>query len=204
MKMIKQVLITLLILVISVSVADAQNDYYSFYEKSVSINNTGMYVLGSWAIANIAVGAYGWASNSGQSKYFHQMNLFWNTVNLSIAGFALYSNLSADISSMSTSEMMSEHSKVERLYLINAGLDVLYIGTGFLLKHLAENNSKRHDLLKGYGNSVILQGSFLFVFDLVMWGIQHSRKMNFTENLSLLVSPEINAIQLGLTIPLSY
>lgn len=202
--MIRRFFITVLILVISVSVAEAQNDYYSFYEKSVNINNTGMVVLGSWAIANIAAGAYGWANNSGQSKYFHQMNLFWNTVNLSIAGFALYSNFSGDISSMTASEMISEHSKVERLYLINAGLDVLYVGTGFLLKHFAENNSKRHDLLKGYGNSVILQGSFLFVFDLVMWGIQHTRKINFSENMSLFISPEINAIQLGLSIPFSY
>lgn len=168
-----------MILVVSVSVAEAQNDYQLFYEKSVSINNTGMFVLGTWAIANIAAGAYGWANNSGQSKYFQQMNLFWNTVNLSIAGFALYSNFSTDISSMTAAEMMSEHSKVERLYLINAGLDVLYVGTGFLLKHLAENSSKRHDLLKGYGNSVILQGIFLFVFDLVMYGIQRNNRLDF-------------------------
>ena len=202
--MVKRGFILVLILVISASFAEAQNNYPSFYEKSMSINNTGMFVLGSWAIANIAIGAYGWANKSGQSKYFHQMNLFWNTVNLSIAGFALYSNFSGDISSMTASEMMSEHSKVERLYLINAGLDVLYVGTGFLLKHLAENNSKRHDLLKGYGNSVILQGSFLFVFDLIMYGIQHIRKMSFTENLSLFTSPDMSSIQLGLSVPLSF
>lgn len=200
----KRIYTTILILVFSVAVADAQSDYQSFYEKSMSINNTGMYVLGSWAIANIAAGAYGWSNNSGQSKYFHQMNLFWNTINLSIAGFALYNNFSADISSMTAAEMMNQHSKIERLYLINAGLDVLYVGTGFLLKHFAKNNSKRYDLLKGYGHSVILQGIFLFVFDLVMYGIQHSRKMNFTENFSLIISPEINAIQLGISIPVSY
>lgn len=199
---VKTVIIVVFILFFAPDIA-AQETYHSFYEKSVSINNTGMYVLGTWAIANIAAGAYGWANYSGQSKYFHQMNLFWNTVNLSIAGFALYNNFSADVSSMTATEMMNEHSSVERLYLINAGLDVLYVGTGFLLKHFAENNAKRHDLLKGYGNSVILQGSFLFVFDLMMYGIQHTRKMDFTENLSLFISPEMNAIQLGLFIPVS-
>jgi len=187
----------LLILVISASVAEAQNDYQSFYEKSVSINNTGMYVLGSWAIANIAVGAYGWANNSRQSKYFHQMNLFWNTVNLSIVGFALYRNYSGDISLMTAAEMMSEHSKVERLYLINAGLDVLYVGTGFLLKHLAENNSKRRDLLKGYGNSVILQGSFLFVFDLVMWSIQRNNQINFGDTMQFSYAILNSGLKLG-------
>lgn len=100
--------------------------------------------------------------------------------------------------------MMSEHSKIQRLYLINAGLDVIYVGTGFLLKHLAVNSSKRHDLLKGYGNSVIFQGVFLLVFDLVMYGIQYSRKMNFTEDLSLFIFPEINTDQLGLSIQVSF
>jgi hypothetical protein len=200
---VKSVLIIVFIVLVASGVA-AQETHQSFFEKSTSINNTGMFVLGTWAVANMAVGAYGWANYQGQSKYFHQMNLFWNTVNFSIAGIALYSNFSSDITSMTAAEMMSEHSKIQRLYLINAGLDVLYVGTGFLLKHFAENNTKRQNLLKGYGNSVILQGSFLFVFDLVMYGIQHSRKMNFSENLSLFISPEINAIQLGLSIPVSF
>lgn len=183
--MVRRVFLAILILVISVSIAEAQNDYQSFYVKSMNVNNTGMFVLGSWAISNMAIGAYGWANNSGQSKYFHQMNLFWNTVNLSIAGFALYNNFTTNISSMTAAEMMREHSKIERLYLINAGLDVLYVGTGFLLKHFAENNSKRHDLLKGYGNSVILQGIFLFLFDLVMYGIQRSNRLDFGTSLQV-------------------
>ncbi len=62
------------------------------------MNNIGMGILGGWALANITIGAYGWSQQSGQESYFHQMNLFWNTVNLGIAGFALYSNLTSDYS----------------------------------------------------------------------------------------------------------
>jgi hypothetical protein len=138
-----------------------------------------MYVLGGWAVANIAGGAIGWASSTGSAKYFHQMNLFWNTVNLGIAGFALYNNLTDDISLLSSDEMLLKHRKTENLYLINAGLDVVYIGTGFLLKHLSASNLNKQDLLKGYGNSIILQGGFLMIFDLIMWGIQRNHRLDF-------------------------
>ncbi|MDO8951110.1 MAG: hypothetical protein Q7U86_00720, partial [Draconibacterium sp.] len=115
--------------------AGQETEIIDFHRKSNQINTAGMYVLGGWAIANIAGGAVGWANSTGSAKYFHQMNLFWNTVNLGIAGFALYNNLNADISLLSADEMLSKHVKTENLYLINAGLDVVYIGTGFLLKH---------------------------------------------------------------------
>ena len=150
-----------------------------FYTTSTKINTTGMYVLGGWAVANIAGGAVGWANSTGSAKYFYQMNLFWNTVNLGIAGFALYNNLTDDISLLSSNEMLLKHRKTENLYLINAGLDVVYIGTGFLLKHLSVSNLNKQDLLKGYGNSIILQGGFLMIFDLIMWGVQRNHRLDF-------------------------
>ena len=174
-----------LLLLLAVSVVfGQQTDVSGFYQTSIKTNTTGMYVLGGWAIANIAGGAVGWASSTGSNRYFHQMNLFWNTVNLGIAGFALYNNLNSSISGLTDSMMMQKHVKTENLYLINAGLDVLYIGTGFLLKHLSTNNLKRKDMLFGYGNSVIVQGSFLLVFDLIMWGIQHNHRLDFLANTS--------------------
>jgi len=153
-----------------------------FYINSNQINTSGMYVLGGWAVANIAGGAIGWANSNGSAKYFHQMNVFWNTVNLGIAGFALYNSFNTDISMLSADEMLSKHIKTENLYLINAGLDVVYIGTGFLLKHLSTKNLNKQDLLKGYGNSVILQGGFLMAFDLIMWGIQRNHRLEFLKN----------------------
>ena len=176
----KLIFLTLLFVLCTFSLVFAQEiEIIDFYKKSNQINSTGMYVLGGWAVANIAGGAIGWASSTGSAKYFHQMNLFWNTVNLGIAGFALYNNLTDDISLLSSDEMLLKHTKTENLYLINAGLDVVYIGTGFLLKHLSVSNLNKQDLLKGYGNSIILQGGFLMIFDLIMWGIQRNHRLDF-------------------------
>ena len=177
-----------------------QSEYVNYYGQSLRINNIGMAVLGSWALANISVGAYGWSQNTGQRAYFHQMNLFWNTVNLSIAGFALYSNLTADYSLLSGEELLEKQFKTQRLYLINAAVDVGYVSAGFLLKHLATKYPKNEFRLRGYGNSVILQGSFLFVFDLVMYGLLQSRRADFLQQVS--ISPLQDAYGLALTFQL--
>ena len=58
----------------------AQDGYAGYYPQSLKINTYGMAVLGGWALTNISVGAYGWSNYSGQRAYFHQMNLFLNTV----------------------------------------------------------------------------------------------------------------------------
>ncbi len=168
----------------------AQQDYQQFYSESLRNMNTGMYVLGSWAILNMATGAYGMSTTEGSTKYFHQMNLFWNTVNLGIAGFALYNNLHTDVSLLSDQQLMDKHLKSEKLFLINAGLDVIYIAGGAFMVHKSKSSTKRPDLLKGYGNSVILQGSFLLVFDAAMYLIQHAHSNRFLENLQISFAPQ--------------
>jgi hypothetical protein len=171
-----------------------------FYKASNSINTTGMYVLGGWAVANMTGGAIGWAKTTGSTKYFHQMNLFWNTVNLGIAGFALSNSYNIDLSALSHQEMMAQHLKTENLFLINAGLDVVYMGTGFFLKYLSTNNATRHDLLKGYGNSLLLQGGYLMLFDVVMYGIQHQHRLDFLKSADLTFLQQDHFSQLAIMI----
>lgn len=195
----KSILLLTVLLLTNLS-SFGQNNYRDFYLHSQKINNTGMYVLGSWALANLATGAYGWSKYSGEKMYFYQMNLFWNVVNASIAGFALYSNYKTDISSLSQQELMDKLTRTENILLINAGLDIGYIGTGFLLKHLSPKSASRGDMLKGYGNSLVLQGGFLLVFDLVLYGILRADRMNFLDNMDLAVIPD--GIMIGLSVPL--
>lgn len=167
----------------------SQVNRHDFLQKSMNTNKTGMYVLGGWALTNMAVGGAGWARSTGDTKYFHQMNFFWNTINLSIAGFSFYSIGQMTPMRMSPQEIMDMHMRFENLFLINAGLDLAYIGTGFLLRHLSINSQNRAEQLLGYGNSVILQGGFLFVFDGIMYLIQHSSRMNYLGNFKLASLP---------------
>ena len=173
----------------------AQDDYTEFFKRSIMTNSTGMAVLGGWAIGNITLGAYGWAQYSGQQKYFNQMNLFWNTVNLSIAGFALYKNYHAVASLFDAQEILARHLQTEKILLINSALDIGYIGTGFLLRHLSTRSDQRSELLNGYGKSLILQGGFLFVFDLCLYGILRNQRLDFLDGLNIGILPGLNGFQ---------
>ncbi|MBE0674497.1 MAG: hypothetical protein IH591_07545 [Bacteroidales bacterium] len=202
--------ISLLILVAIVATASvsAQQSTSGIYSESLAITRTGLFVLGGWSVANIAAGTYGWAARDGQAKYFSQMNLFWNVINLSIAGIGLYGNYNTDISRLLPGEMVSEMMKTEKIFLINAGTDVIYMGAGMLLRHYSGRSTNRHDMLKGYGNSVILQGAFLFVFDLVMYGILHSQRMDGSSGIlneippvgvSLMTGPGFHGLRLAIS-----
>jgi len=182
-------LLAVFLLLISASSVYAQADYPGFYSQSLRNTNTGMWVLGSWAVLNISSGAVGWHKGHGENQYFHQMNLMWNTVNLAIATGGLLSNHFADYSLWDGAQMLAKHQNTERLFLINAGLDVVYMAAGLGMIHFSERYPKHSNRLKGYGTSVILQGAFLMVFDLVMYFWQRSFRLDFINNLSLSLSP---------------
>lgn len=160
------------------------NDLERFYWESKRTQEVGMAVLGGWALANMSLWAYAWSQENGVPKYFGQMNFFWNTVNLSIAGFALW-NQSQGI--FEESSVLSEHRKTENILLINAAvLDVAYIASGIYLLHRSKKpGAKKSDMLQGYGRSLILQGGFLMIFDFVLYGILRSQSMSWSESLSM-------------------
>jgi hypothetical protein len=187
------------ILLMTAITLHAQDGAGTFGETSMAANNTGMYILGGWAIANMAAGGFGWATLEGEKKYFSQMNLFWNVVNLSIAGFALCSNFSTDLISAGTDEILAKHLKTEKLFLINSGLDVGYVGAGFLMRHLSVKSEKRADLLRGYGNAVILQGGFLLVFDLVMYFVFNDIRPGNVELTTVMLNGEAMASGIRIT-----
>ncbi len=167
----------------------------SFCLESKRITQKGMIVLGTWAAGNIATGAYGWSRYSGSQKYFHQMNLFWNTINLAIAGYALYNNYTTDCAGVPYAEVLAKHHQTERILLINAFADIDYIGTGLTLRYVSPKFPARTDMLKGYGNSLLLQGGFLLIFDGIMYGIMSHSSSSVAQNLHLSLTQEFPRLQ---------
>lgn len=75
---------------------------------------------------------------------------------------------------MTREEMLKAQKKTESIFLINDVLDVGYIAAGIWMREVAPNQLDQEDLFKGYGNSLILQGSFLLVFDALAYYIHHT------------------------------
>jgi len=128
-----------------------------------------MLVLGGWGAANTIVGAIGLATADGEEKYFHQMNLIWGVTNFAIAG-ATYIGLRKREINLSASQSARQQSGIEKTFLINGGLDLVYITAGLYCLEKG-NTVSNHDRYKGYGKSLLLQGGGLLLFDAVMYFI---------------------------------
>lgn len=59
--------------------------------------------------------------------------------------------------------VLGETSKLSRLLWLNAGLDILYMMGGLAL---AQTRGRKSGYWRGHGLGIIVQGGFLFIFDL--------------------------------------
>ncbi len=156
-----------------------------FNQTRLGYNRSGMLILGTWAIGNMVWGGIGASQTSGEVKAFHQMNLYWNSVNLFIAGLGYY-QATKEVPGTDFWATMEAQQSIEKILLVNAALDVAYMAGGFYMKErgLRLDNSR----LVGFGQSVILQGAFLLVFDAVMYGFHqaHAGELpGLVQNISL-------------------
>ncbi len=177
----------------------AQNDSYNnlnlqlFNQERLEISKKSMFVLGGWSVTNMAVGGILSTQTEGSTKYFHQMNGIWNVINLSIAAggyFGVRKDLKKE--NWTLSESVTEQHKMQKVLLFNAGLDLAYMATGVYLIERSKNDLDNQDRWKGFGQSLLLQGGFLFVFDIVQNQLhqKHGKQLAaFLENTSVSVSP---------------
>jgi hypothetical protein len=187
---VKLLFLALLLIPISQLIAqeDISDSLMSFHQSRMNINETAMLVLGGWAAANILIGAYGNFKASGEAKYFHQFNAAWNIVNLGIAAFGYFNAVNSDPAAMTNVEIIKDYNSLQNLLLLNAGLDVAYIATGFYLKERSKNSSNS-ERLQGYGNSLLLQGGFLLLFDVSLYFIhQNNADINLYPHLESLLA----------------
>jgi len=137
-----------------------------FNQKRLHRTEQAMWILGGWAAANIAVGAIGMGRTNGSQKAFHQMNVGWGAVNLGLAASGLWTATHADPATFDLYQTTLEHHKLQKLFLFNAGLDAGYMMAGAWMQEKSKTTAKNPDRLKGFGQSLLLQGAFLMVFDL--------------------------------------
>lgn len=176
---------------------EVSQELTDFNIQRIDLNTKGMYVLGGWAVTNIAVGTAGYFNSTGSRKYLHQMNAAWNVVNLAIAGVALYQYAQADPASLSFSESLSEAQSIENILLLNIGLNVGYMATGGYLWERGIRKSS--DRLTGYGQSLLVQGGFLLLFDSALYLLNNSNNQTLQ---SIIEKVSINGTQLSISIPL--
>lgn len=137
-----------------------------FNTERLALDKNLMTGLGSWVAANMAVSGYGWATTDNEAKYFHQMNVLWNGVNLALVIPGYFSAKRSDPTQFSFAQTWKAQLRTEKIFLFNTALDLFYVTGGFYLKQRALTDTQNYHRYRGWGNSLVLQGGFLFLFDM--------------------------------------
>ena len=137
------------------------------WQAGLDIETQHMTVLSGWAGANLVGGTVGaLLAESPRARAFHGTNAAWNTVNLGIAvagGIGVASRRRAGPPSLE--DLGRQHRGLRTALAVNLGLDVVYVGSGIALWGLG--GEVRGLDLPGVGQSLVLQGAFLGLFDAV-------------------------------------
>ena len=169
----KNLLFLSLLLSFSTSIFSQNLTLPNFSQERLDLNQKGLTVLGSWAGANLITNGILLSNSSGSDKYFYQMNVYWSVVNGVLAGLGVM-EAKKNHENLSAFQTLEEQSSTEKTFLVNTGLDAAYVMTGVYLLEKSKNSMDSQDMLKGYGQSVILQGGFLLIFDGIMYGVHRS------------------------------
>lgn len=117
-------------------------------------------VLGAWAVGSVGAGLYQILSGGTFVRFMGYQNVAWGAIDGAIALYGLWDQGHKRRADPSSIDWSREREAFARLLLINAGLDLLYIGAGAFL--LARGKDARW---RGTGAGILLQGSFLLLLD---------------------------------------
>ena len=148
----------------------------TFDAERAHLDGRGLRVLGAWAVGNLLVSGIATGRTEGSAHYFHQMNVGWGAVNLALAGAGyLGARRAARGPAADRAGALRAQLRTENLYLFNAGLDVAYLATGLYLLEKGRNPTATgsSERWRGYGQSLLLQGGFLLLFDGVQFVAHH-------------------------------
>jgi hypothetical protein len=168
-------LLTVLLLLYMLHVSAQQLRFDTLDHKRTHLNTLGMAHLGAWGALNVVAGGAGYfMADSKEWQAFHGMNAIWGATNAIIALSGYMGAKREAAQQRSIDDALHRYEKNKRLFLINAGLDVVYIGTGAVLDAKA-NEFTSPAMWHGFGKSFMLQGAVLLLFDGTMY-VLHSRQ----------------------------
>lgn len=145
--------------------AQNQNPFDDFNRERQAIFKQHTLGVGSWALANMAYsgGTLLLGDTRADKMYAHRANVAWNMVNLAIVVPGYIRSLKREPAEADLERSIRRQLSMERIVLLNAGLNVTYIVAG--ISFLNQGQNRNNVRVEGFGRSLIIQGSFLLLAD---------------------------------------
>ena len=180
MKIIKVLILSFLIL--NLNLGYKCQDSLSFHKEFYQTQQKSLLLLSSWSAGNLAFSPFlannfkinrkNFVGSVSSNDYFYQMNFNWNIFNAGIVGMSHFLVYKDQRKPWNIQELLMKKKKAEKSIIINMGLDIAYMLSGLLIKQSDRNLSFN----EGYGNSLILQGGYLFIYDAIF--LRRLKKLN--------------------------
>lgn len=151
-------------------------DFAVLHHAREALLGRGLAVLAAWALLNLigSGGLLARADRRTEPYYFHGMNVGWGFVNAVLACWGILHGQPTAPPGLRLADLLQAQLFNENLFLLNAGLDVAYVMTGFYLRAQAAAPGRQPPArLLGFGRALWVQGGFLLVFDAAMWSLLH-------------------------------
>ena len=136
--------------------------------ERINITRNYMTALGAWGLVNVVQGSISATNTVGPEHYFHQMSAYFNAVNVGIAAVGFLGIKKQLLKTNTLASEIQAQQKIQKILVINSALDLGYFGIGLLMRNSGIKN--QNDKIQGYGGSIMLQGAFLLVYDLLQFG----------------------------------
>lgn len=134
--------------------------------------------LAIWAGMNILTGSIFIYHTESYYFYFFAMNISWNIVNTAVAIFLYTHHNDVFKEPISLLKQIDYQRHIEKAVVFNLGLDLAFIATGFAMYYNGNIPKVPHpNLWLGFGISIILQGSFLLLQDIIFYML-HTQNRN--------------------------
>ena len=138
------------------------------HERQHNFSLMSMISLNSWSLGNMTYSAIVYNKSIGQDRYFHEMNMIFNAVNLGIGIPGIISLRKKQPNDFKS--VYKNQKRLETVYLVNAGLDFGYVATGLALRSTGSTKKgETKERLMGYGSSIMVQGGYLLVHDVIAY-----------------------------------
>jgi len=143
----------------------------------------GMLTFTTWTGVNLIGSTVGYFTTEGELKHFFEMNVYFNAINAAIAVPGMITAFRAKRTGLDFQQTVKEVQNTKVVYLVNGVLDISYITAGFWLREAGNNPSRSEGdqtRFKGFGSSLIMQGSFLLIYDFIAYGFHtaNGKKLN--------------------------
>ena len=154
----------------TISLNSNSQDSLKLHDTFYKNQQQSLLLLSGWSVVNLIgspIANKNMYNSTTTNEYFHEMNFNWNLLNAGIAGLSHFLVHRDSKREWNLNQLSTKKTKAEKSIIFNMGLDLVYVISGLIMNKNSDVNKESDNINIGYGNSLMVQGGYLFLYDAI-------------------------------------